>query len=68
MASVVSAISVGDRVTRGDRIGAFQFGGSTVVLLFERNRIEWDDDLLWHSYNRVESLVRVRNRIGRASS
>lgn len=43
----------------------FAFGGSTVVVLFELGRIQLDEDLLIRSkQRRVETLVRMGERIG----
>lgn len=58
--------SVGDTVQRGDELGYFAFGGSTVVTLFEQNRLAFDDDLLDNSNKAVETLVKVGMGIARA--
>merc|ERR1719229_180463 len=49
---------------RGEEHGRFQFGGSTIVLLFEKGRVTFDPDLLMNSKMRVETLVKARSRIG----
>lgn len=51
-------------VTKGEEVGYFQFGGSTVVLVFEKDRVAWDDDILLHSKMRVETHVYQGMRIG----
>ena len=51
-------------VQKGEQHGYFQFGGSTVLLFFEPNTIEFDRDLLYFSSQGTESLVRVNTRIG----
>ena len=40
-------------------------GGSTIVLLFERGALEWDDDLLANGQASLETLVRVGMGVGR---
>ena len=40
-------------------------GGSTIVCLFERNTVEWDEDLLINGRASLETLVRVGMGIGR---
>ena len=40
-------------------------GGSTIVLLFEKNVVEWDEDLLINGRASLETLVRVGMGIGR---
>jgi len=34
---------------RGDELGYFAYGGSTIVAVFERDTVEWDEDLLRNS-------------------
>ena len=41
-------------------------GGSTIVCLFERGVVEWDEDLLINGMACLETLVRVGMGIGRA--
>lgn len=41
-------------------------GGSTIVLLFEKNTVEWDEDLLINGRACLETLVRVGMGIGRS--
>ena len=41
-------------------------GGSTIVLLFEKNVVEWDEDLLINGRACLETLVRVGMGIGRS--
>ena len=40
-------------------------GGSTIVILFEKGRVEWDEDLLINGRASLETLVRVGTGIGR---
>lgn len=54
----------GDFVTKGDEKGYFKFGGSTVVLLFEKNKISIDDDLLSNTIKGYETSVIQGERIG----
>ncbi len=54
----------GEKVAKGDPHGYFQFGGSTVLLFFEPNTIQFDPDLLYFSSQRIETLLRVNTRIG----
>lgn len=56
--------SVGDRVAKGDDLQFFQFGGSTAVLLFPRDTVRFDDDLVDNSEAEVETLVRQGEQIG----
>ena len=40
-------------------------GGSTIVVLFEKGAVEWDEDLLINSRACLETLVRVGMGLGR---
>ena len=53
-------------VHRGQEKGFFQFGGSTVVMLIEKDRVEIDEELLRHSDENIETIVRMGEKIGRA--
>lgn len=53
----------GDEVSRGQDLGYFKFGGSTIVSLF--NNVEFDSDLVENSSKCIETLVRVGMRIGK---
>jgi phosphatidylserine decarboxylase len=63
VASIVQTYAPGP-VERGDEKGYFQFGGSTVVLLFAAGRTLFDDDLLENSRNGLETHVRSGEAIG----
>lgn len=52
------------QVCRGQEKGYFQFGGSTVVLLVEKDRVQIDADILNNSLEGVETVVRMGERIG----
>ena len=47
------------KVKKMQEKGYFKFGGSTIVLLFEENKIEISDDLILNSKNGYETLVKV---------
>jgi phosphatidylserine decarboxylase len=46
MAESIVQTYTGNFAKKGEENGYFKFGGSTVVLLFEKNKIRIDDDLL----------------------
>ncbi|PLW06798.1 hypothetical protein PCANC_19780 [Puccinia coronata f. sp. avenae] len=66
--SINMSIKVGDQVKKGEDIGYFAFGGSTILTIIESDRIEWDDDLETNSNHSIETLVRVGNRVGVAKA
>ena len=49
---------------RGEEKGYFKFGGSTVVLLFEKSKIHIDKDLLINTSKGYETAVKMGERIG----
>ncbi|KAF9093686.1 hypothetical protein BGX23_003028 [Mortierella sp. AD031] len=62
--SIVLTTQGGQSVERMDEHGYFAFGGSTIVVLFEPNSIQFDEDLLRSSKEQIEMLVKVGMRIG----
>lgn len=51
---------------RGDELGYFAFGGSSLILLAEAGRVEADADLVAHSARGTEVRVLQGTRIGRS--
>ena len=51
-------------VRRGDEKGMFEFGGSTIVMLFEKDSIAIDEDILRNSANGDETAVKYGEKIG----
>ena len=55
---------VEDKLSRMDEFGYFAFGGSTVIVLFEKNTIQFDVDLVENSNKCIETLVQVGMSLG----
>ncbi len=55
--STVITRKEGEKVGRAEDLGYFQFGGSTLLLLFEPGRMVFDEDLTDNSSAAVETLV-----------
>ena len=53
----------GEPVLKGSEKGCFYFGGSTVILLFEPGKIRIDADILKRSGIRIETSVRMGQRV-----
>ncbi|EPQ52482.1 hypothetical protein GLOTRDRAFT_140216 [Gloeophyllum trabeum ATCC 11539] len=64
--TIRTTVQEGEQVKRGQEFGYFAFGGSTIVMLFERGVVEWDEDLLINGRACLETLVRVGMGIGRS--
>jgi len=54
----------GNFVKKGEEKGYFKFGGSSVVLLFEKDKIRIDNDLLINTLNGYETAIKEGERIG----
>jgi len=67
VASIVQTYTPGP-VQRGQEKGYFQFGGSTLVLLFEPGQVTFDPDLVRDSAAGLEVQVRTGARIGQKSA
>ncbi|HKK80650.1 MAG TPA: phosphatidylserine decarboxylase, partial [Prolixibacteraceae bacterium] len=55
----------GNLVNKGEEKGYFEFGGSTVVLLFEKNKITIDEDLLKNTAKGYETTIKMGERMGK---
>uniref|UniRef100_A0A6N2KIN9 Phosphatidylserine decarboxylase proenzyme 2 n=1 Tax=Salix viminalis TaxID=40686 RepID=A0A6N2KIN9_SALVM len=65
--SITFSKKAGDHVKKGDELGYFSFGGSTVICVFEKDAIEIDEDLLANSARSLETLVTVGMKLGVAT-
>ncbi len=68
MGSITVLPGVGGVVHKGEEIGFFEFGGSSIALVFEYGRVTFDADLVQHAQARVEDFVHVATRIATANS
>ncbi|WP_432204994.1 phosphatidylserine decarboxylase [Cetobacterium somerae] len=53
-------------VKKGDEKGYFFFGGSSCVLLFEKDKVNFDKDILENSQKGIETKVYMGEKIGEA--
>ncbi|BGP58180.1 hypothetical protein JCM8202v2_005841 [Rhodotorula sphaerocarpa] len=71
VASILQTTRQGQRLERGDEMGYFAYGGSTIVAVFPPGNVEWDAVLLANSEGRnarriqVETKIKVGEAIGR---
>ena len=52
------------QVKKGDEMGFFAFGGSTVVMLVDKSKVTIDPDILENTKNKIETAVKMGERIG----
>ena len=55
--STVITRKAGEKVSRGEELGYFKFGGSTLLVLFEDGMVNFDSDLVENSRGPLETLV-----------
>ena len=63
--TIVQTYEPGSRVSKGDEKGFFKFGGSTVVLFFEKDTVKIDSDILKQTNLGYETRVSMGETIGR---
>lgn len=51
-------------VRRGEEKGMFEFGGSTVILIFQKNAVEIEKAILENTKNGYETIVKMGEEIG----
>lgn len=56
--SIIQTAQIGKH-RKLDEKGMFKFGGSTVILIFDNAKIQWDADLLENTRNGYETLIRM---------
>ncbi|CAG8470900.1 12620_t:CDS:2 [Racocetra fulgida] len=62
--SIKYTLKEGDQVFKGDELGYFAYGGSTIICLWPKGEIKFDNDLVSNSMASIETLVKVGMRIG----
>ena len=53
------------RVDKGAEMGYFKFGGSTVLILVDSDKIKIDPDILQNTRSKLETYVKMGEQIGR---
>ena len=62
--SIVLTCKEGDFILKGEELGYFKFGGSTIILLMPKNNIRFDSDLINNTTEQIETLVKVGMSVG----
>ena len=58
----------GDEVRKGEEKGYFQYGGSTIVLLFRQGRVAFCTDLIAHSAEGIETFLKAGQLLARMTA
>lgn len=61
--SIIQTYKANTEVKKGDEKGYFAFGGSTLVLLFEEGKIEFDQDLISNTQEGMETYIQMGENI-----
>jgi phosphatidylserine decarboxylase len=62
--SILETFIPNQKINKGDEMGYFAFGGSTVVLLVDKDKITIDADILENTKNKIETFVQMGEKIG----
>ncbi|EIE18258.1 phosphatidylserine decarboxylase like protein [Coccomyxa subellipsoidea C-169] len=65
--SITMTTKEGQQVTKGQELGYFSYGGSTVITVFQRGAIKYDADLQANSRKATETLVHMGSSLGVAT-
>jgi phosphatidylserine decarboxylase len=61
--AILKTYTPDSEITKGDEMGYFAFGGSTIVILFEQGKVRVDSDLLENTKNGFETYVKMGETI-----
>ena len=53
-------------VKKGEEKGRFEFGGSTIIMLIEKNKVNLDSELIQNTENGLETHIKYGEKIGTA--
>ena len=62
--TIKQTYSPNTKVLKGSEKGYFKFGGSTVILFLEKNKIKIDSDILSETKKNIETKVKMGETIG----
>jgi len=62
--SIIETYASNTEINKGDEMGYFAFGGSSIVVLLEKDALKVDKDILENTINRVETAVIFGEQIG----
>ncbi|WP_428742005.1 phosphatidylserine decarboxylase [Tenacibaculum sp.] len=63
--SIIETYTPNTPVKKGDEMGYFAFGGSTIVILVNNSKITIDQDILDNTKNKMETFVKMGEKIGK---
>ena len=61
--SIIQTYEANSTVQKGDEKGYFAFGGSTLIILFEQGKIQFDQDLIENTKGGCETTIKMGEQI-----
>ena len=62
--TIIETFKPNIKIKKGHEMGYFAFGGSTIVLLVDKNKLTIDSDIIKNTKNRIETFVKMGEKIG----
>lgn len=62
--TIIETYTPNQAIKKGDEMGYFAFGGSSVLILVDKNKIKIDADILENTRNKIETFVKMGEQIG----
>lgn len=61
---IIETYAPNTTIKKGEEMGYFAFGGSTVVLLINKSKVKIDPDIMENTKNKIETYVKMGETIG----
>ena len=61
--SIIETYTPNKHILKGEEMGYFTFGGSTIVLLINKDKLTIDSDILDNTKNKIETFVKMGEKI-----
>lgn len=62
--TIIQTYDPGSKIEKGSEKGYFKFGGSTVIMFLEKNKVKIDEDIISQTELGFETKVRMGEKIG----
>lgn len=62
--SIYNTFTPETKIEKGEEMGYFAFGGSTIVMIVDSDKIKIDQDILENTQNKLETAVQMGEKIG----
>jgi phosphatidylserine decarboxylase len=62
--SIIETYTPNTQIKKGEEMGYFKFGGSTIVIIMDKDKVKIDSDILENTKKRIETFVKMGETIG----